>query len=151
MGKQGAGPVASKQLMSDLLVTAWEGGSNYWVESAEYIPPEGMSVKEFRDLLLSTAFKEEFEDVFGKPPPYALLPYLPPKIDWKVAFRAGGEEADDSESDVAYLTPQNMREALPKLAKAHPRNAKNITSDNYDAGDADAWLQTALFGKVIFG
>jgi hypothetical protein len=142
----------SKRDMSDLLVTAWEGGSGYWVESAEIIPPKGMSYKDLKRAAWE-ATPEEDRDLWrdegpvGRWPLYSMISYLPPSVKWKIHFKTGegGDEAD--------LTPKNMREALSNLAKKHPGTPiiKRIMGENYDAGDADAWLQTALFGDVIFG
>jgi hypothetical protein len=138
----------SKKDMADLLTTAWEGGSNYWVEVAEYIPPKGMTM----DALHALAWEhlpDEEREFWKKPqgvPLYAMLPYLPPSIKWKVKF------VPNEGGDIKYLTPQNMREAISTLSKKdYDHIVKNIKDENYDAGDADAWLQAALFGDVIYG
>jgi hypothetical protein len=148
-GLKMAGPFISKMRMSELLTTAWEGGSNYWVEVAEYIPPEGMSMKELHAKAWEALPAEEKE--FWKTPKgvplYAMLPFLPPSIKWKVAFKPN--EPDGAE--VAHLTPDNMRTAVERLGKDYKHIVKNIMEENYDAGDADAWLQMAIFNEVIFG
>lgn len=140
----------SKKDMSDLLSTAWEGGSTYWVELAEYIPPKGMSYKELRRAAWEAApeeeketWKDEGQD--GRWPLYVFLPYLPPSVKWKVKF------TDNEAGEVAYLTPENMRQAIVTLRKTHPHLAKEIEEDNHDASSADAWLQAAIFGEVQFG
>jgi hypothetical protein len=140
----------SKQKMSDLLVTAWEGGSTYWVELAEYIPPKGMSYKELRRAAWDAAPDENREDWKdegrdGRWPLYLFLPYLPPSVKWKVKF------TDNEVGEVAYLTPENMRQAIATLQKTHPHLVKGIKDDSYDAINADAWLQAAIFGEVTFG
>lgn len=139
----------SKKDMSDLLVTAWEGGSAYWVVSAQYIPPKGMSTKELRHAAWDATpdadkelWKDEGRD--GRWPLYSLLPYLPPSVKWKVKF-----VPDDY--DTSALTPENMRQAIQTLSKKYPHIVQRIKDENYDAGDADAWLQAALFKDVIFG
>ena len=140
----------SKKDMADLLITAWEGGSTYWVDRAEYIPPKGMSYKDLRRAAWDATpdsekemWKDEGRD--GRWPLYSFLPYLPPSVKWKVKFTAseGG--------DTGHLTPESMRQAIATLSKKHGRLASQIKEGNYDAGGADAWLQAALFGDVLFG
>lgn len=138
----------SKKDMADLLVTAWEGGSNYWVEYADYVPPKGMKRDELRRIAWENLPQEEKE--FWKTsegvPLYSMLPYLPPSVKWKIKFKPIENEPPK------YLTPENMREASSKLIKKdYAHIFARIKDENYDAGDADAWLQMALFGDVIFG
>jgi hypothetical protein len=136
--------------MSDLLVTAWEGGSTYWVEKAEYIPPKGMPFKELRRAAWDAApdeakemWKDEGRD--GVWPLYSFLPYLPPSVKWQVKFTA------NEGGDTGILTPQNMRQAIATLQKTHPHLVKQIKDQTYDAIGGDAWLQAAIFGEVVFG
>jgi len=141
----------SKKDMSDLLVTAWEGGSNYWVGESEYIPPKGMSWERLHKLAWETQPKEERE-FWKKPdgvPFYSMMAYLPPSVKWKVKFKPN--EVVKKEGEVYYLTPENMRAAAPKLAEKYPHIFARIKAGDYDALDADAWLQMAIFGDVIFG
>lgn len=140
----------SKKDMSDLLVTAWEGGSAYWVTQADYIPPKGMTMKDLRHAAWDAAsddekefWQEEGRD--GRWPLYAFLPYLPASVKWKVKLTPTEDEK------VVYLTPQNMRQAIATLSKKYPSIVGRIKSESYDALDADAWLQAAVFGDVIFG
>lgn len=140
----------SKEDMASLLTTAWEGGSNYWVEVADFIPPKGMSYKELKKAAWDAAPEKEKEfwkdeGPTGRWPLYALLPYLPPSVKWKISFKP---QEDD---EVVYLTPENMRKSVVKLAEKYPHVFARIKSEDYDAGDADAWLQMAIFDDVIFG
>jgi len=140
----------SKKMMSDLLITAWEGGSNYWVELAEYVPPAGMTTKELRRAAWDAAPEEERESwkregPNGRWPLYAFLPYLPPSVKWKIRFTP-----TEGEKPV-YLTPENMRQAIATLSKKYGHIVKRIKEESYDALDADAWLQAAVFEDVIFG
>lgn len=141
----------SKKDIADLLVTAWEGGSAYWVEVAEYVPPKGMSMERLEKLGWDAAPAEEKE--FWKTPKdvpfYALMAYLPPSVKWKVKFKPN--EVVKKEGERYYLTPESMREAAPKLADKYPHIFARIKSEDYDALDADAWLQMGVFGDVIFG
>lgn len=144
-------PFLSKKDMSDLLVTAWEGGSNYWVDVAEYKTPKGMTWDELEKLAWENLPQEE-KDFWKKPegvPFYAMMAFLPPSVKWKVKFVPN--EVVKEEGEKYYLTPENMREAAPKVAKEYPHIFKRIKEGQFDAGDADVWLQMAIFGEVIFG
>ena len=140
----------SKEDMANLLITAWEGGSNYWVDYADYKPPKGMTLKELRKAAWEAAPEKE-KDLWkdegpeGRWPLYSLLPFLPPSVKWKIEFRPQEEE------ESVFLTPENMREAAQKLVETHPSIFARIKEGDYDAGDADVWLQTALFNEVVYG
>jgi hypothetical protein len=133
--------------MADLLTTAWEGGSNYWVEVAEYLPPAGMTMDQLHAMAWEATPDDEkrFWKTSEGVPLYAILPYLPPSVGWKIVFRPV------EEVEVGHLTPKSMREALHKLTKLNPHVAQRIMKGDYDALDADAWLQVGVFGKAIFG
>lgn len=141
----------SKQQIADLLVTAWEGGSNYWIELAEYVYPPKMSKRELRQAAWDAASPEErdlwrSEGPGGRWPLYALLPFLPPSVKWKIKLTT-----NEPDMEPVFVTPQALKEAAAKMAEEFPSIYAGIKSDNYDAGDADAWLQMAAFGKIIFG
>ncbi len=137
----------SKRTMADLLISAFEGGSNYWAVDAEYIPPPGMTLDELKAAAYEASPEEEkqlWRGEWRKAPLYAFLPFLPPSVNWMIKFST-------EEGESAVLDPRSMREAAPKLAKAHPHLFRQIKEENGDAGTADAWLQMALFGEVVFG
>jgi hypothetical protein len=66
-------------------------------------------------------------------------------VAWKVHFK--GSEGGEG----GYLTPKSMRGALAKIAKEYPKVVQRIKTGQYDANDADVWLQMAVLGDVIFG
>lgn len=141
----------SKKDMSDLLVSAWEGGSAYWVADATYKFPLGMSEEAFERRAWGALPPEEKES-WGSPervPFYAMVAFLPPSVKWRIAFRPN--EVVKERGEVYYLTPKNMREAVSGLVKKSPHVFARIKSGNWDASDADAWLQMAIFGEVVFG
>jgi len=141
------GAFLSKRDMADLLISCFEGGSNYWAVDAEYIPPPGMTLNELKALAYEASPEEEkrlWRDEWRKAPLYAFLPFLPPSVNWMIRFTT-------EEGESAVLDPKNMREAAPRLAKVHPHLFREIKAGNADAGTADAWLQMAVFNEVIFG
>lgn len=139
----------SKQDMSDLLVTAFEGGSNYWIQFVEYQMPPGMTKADLRRAAWDAMPDEEKrlwkeEGPTGRWPLYVALPYLPPSVQWAIKIKPFEDEA-------VLLTPENMRQAAAEFAKRFPQAFRRVKEGDFDAGDADAWLQTAVFGEVVYG
>jgi hypothetical protein len=49
------------------------------------------------------------------------------------------------------ITPDTIDKGLEVLKKLYPISWKRLVTDNYDSNDADACLQAAIFGQLIFG
>jgi hypothetical protein len=116
--------------LADILVGAFEGGSNYWIDTADAIKPTS----------------REFIYEEGEPWPRYEHPFNP----------GGGVEIIISEED----PPNNKKilnleaikrgvEALSKPENSHILN--EIIDENDDADTADCFLQLCLFGEVIYG
>lgn len=141
----------SDKSLSDLMVTAFEGGSNYWVERAEYIPPKGMTLAQLDKLAWKHAPEKE-KELWKTPkgvPLYSLISYLPPDVKWKIRFIPN--EVVKKEGERFYLTREKMTGALQALTDKYGHIVGRILQEEYDAGDADAWLQMGALGDVIFG
>lgn len=133
------------RIMSDLLVTALEGGSNYWCKLVEYIPPKGMTGKQLCDMAFEAGPKEDqelFKD--GCFPLYSFISFLPKSVNWKMKF-----ETDDGK--FVYLTPRKMHRAARLLVFKRIKVYANILAGNYDALDADVWFQYATLGENVYG
>lgn len=127
--------------LADLLVGCMEGGSNYWVNTADAIKPPG---------------DEELTFVYDDQHMYPRYTY---------PFNEGGALAiyliDDKQLGIFASHPTSLhRLTLDKIKKgtelfaAHPDYAhhfKDFVQENDDATTADVWLQLCLFGKVIYG
>jgi hypothetical protein len=97
-----------RQLVSDLLVSAFESGSSYWFGS------EGYTLTHVTD-------KYPF--------------------DCQVITPSGVTE---------FLDPLLPRAGVVMQVSA-PRSLGRIVAGDWDAADADAFLQAALLGEVIYG
>lgn len=136
--------------MADLLVTAFEGGSNYWIGAVDYLPPPGISHGELRRMAWEAAPPKERdlwrdEGPEGRWPIYAFLPFLASNVRWKIRIYP---TEDDNHFD---LTRAKMEKATGKLLKEFPERFASVKEGQYDAEDADVWLQLALFGEVVYG
>ena len=111
---------------SYIMTTCLEGGSNYWIN-------EGYSV--------DAEFKEE-KDELGFPF------YL---------FVEVKEEEGDGEVINSRVTKENLSEAAAKIinnqVKVNNTIAKDVEEERAgaDADSADALLQVAVFGEIVYG
>ncbi len=118
----------SKEDIADLIVTALEGGINYWCRKA----------------------------VIKKDPDGNFMNVLPEDQD-KVVYASdvigyGGTLIlfDAESSDKWELTPENVQKGIQMHCEK--RNiAPSGLMDNYDADDADCIVQYALFNEIVFG
>lgn len=110
-----------------LLTGAWEGGSNYWIESVEI----GGSPKK-RTIAADIYF-----------PSFQIVPfiggYLKVQLD---------EECDN---EVHELNLEKIKEAIVLMRTKHNRHYRDWVGRNDDAATSDVFLQLCLFKEVIFG
>jgi hypothetical protein len=121
------------QFIEDLIVTAFEGGSNYWVDHVIINHPDGDKPK-------------------GEP-----------GSTWAAsALNSGGnivvftqEEADSHDFPPITMTKEMLVKGVQMWAKEFPERVSidngSIDMGNTDADDADAIFQYALFDEVVFG
>jgi hypothetical protein len=122
----------------DLIVTAFEGGSNYWIGTVN------MSVETRK---LHSLFASEFSNTITSWRWYHQVPFV-------LAGTSGykGHELEmDTPAGKYYLTITKLFEGLETMHEESPRHYKDFIEENWDAITADVFLQYALFGKVIFG
>ena len=112
------------QMVSDMLISAFEGGSNYWIDNIRLYDREGKRVVGFSScgnlvLTLSSATVTERESGDHHP----LM--MPPAII--------------------------VEKGLKVMADKYRRHFANFISEDGDAETADVFLQCCLFGEVRYG
>jgi len=115
------------QFFENMIVTAFEGGSNYWVDRVTINHPDGQKPK-------------------GEP-----------VSTWAAAaLNKGGtvvvfiqEEGDAHDSPPVTMTKEMLVSGVQMWLNNHKTPSEAI--EDYDADDADAVLQYALFKEVVFG
>lgn len=128
------------QLYEDLVITALEGGSNYWY----YLPDLSMVPKD-------------------KTTPLSILIFRAAMNGARIPV----SEAEDPEHILGYLTKDGMLTALDRLSRGegtpirengkvvrtltYGNQVANIVDGNWDANSADVWFQMAVMGEVIYG
>ena len=123
----------SKQIQFDLLVTALEGGSNYW-----YFLPDLSKIPD----VAQTPETEKFDKC------------LAARI-WDAV--QNGEKItvtdndDDGNEPIGYIGLHELNRADELFLKEFPEAYGDAISENYDADTADIWFQLVVMGEVIFG
>lgn len=121
------------QFFEDLIVTAFEGGSNYWVDHVEIKHPNGDKPKgEPVSVWAASALNNGGTVIFF--------------ID---------EEGDQHDSPPISLNKDMLVKGVQMWAKEFPDHVTidngQIDMGNTDADDADAIIQFALFDDLVFG
>lgn len=125
----------SESRVRDLIVSAFEGGSNYWVGKIDQKYPNNLSLKDFR-----TGGKFSIPGDYY--PGYILVP-----------FQDGCslEITPDDETKSYTLNAASMRRGLEMMVtKAHSHWVDFLNEDD-DATTADVFLQLCLFGEIVYG
>ena len=108
--------------VQDLLVSAFEGGSNYWYY--------GLRVK---------ALPEGYEE---KPQHWhAEVPCQP---GGEVSFR-------DMDGGRHTLSMETLERGIRTMRSRYDRHYRNVLSENEDAETGDVFLQCCVFGGVVYG
>jgi len=80
-----------------------------------------------------------------------------PKYDHREIYKVvdGDEEflvVDHEDGEKKYLLSQKkIKRGLQAMAEAFPNKFRKMAEGDYDADDADAFLQFCLFGKLVYG
>lgn len=135
-------PILMEDIRS-LLVSALEGGSNYWMElnDLEYPP---------------NTTKEDFIEG-GK---YAVKNYHPAYV--LPFIKDGAIVIQDLDEVTHTLTKGKIEEGLRIMARKYPQHFRDFISEDYDGNThcrlkprqgtaADIFLQLALFGDIMYG
>ena len=111
--------------VKDLLIGAFEGGSNYWYIIEDKVipidwPPE--KHPSLYDIPLTESCALIISDIEGDPD------YSRKRLDLNA-----------------------LRNGLKTMAEQYPKHFANFLQENDDADTSDAFLQCCLFGEIIFG
>ena len=120
----------SDELIENILVTAFEGGSTYWANN--------VSCEDNEDMKKVGGWKHEYLTKTKKKNAVMVIHTI-----------------DDNDEIHGYsITKQSIIDALQKMDDPkykYTKSLQRILDDNWDAYDSDIVLQTACFGEVIYG
>ena len=114
------------KLHEDLLVTALEGGSNYWyyIKSLEMIwdtPSNQPTSSRIYQAVMNNGVEIEIHDI------------------------------DDQDEKLGVISKEGILTALDKMKDLVPHEYENIWDDAWDAASADVWFQIVVMGEVVYG
>ena len=98
----------------DMLITAFEGGSNYWCLAAPYHPSKWAEQINSGRMKVKVYDREVEDDLLGT------------------------------------VTVRSIRKAIPLMMEDYPHVYSRWITEDYDAWDADIFLQLATMGEVVF-
>jgi hypothetical protein len=144
----------TKQDIIDILITALEGGSNYWylMDLPENIKSYGQSTSEavgeyiLRGGSIDFFDREEYYDVRRslKDGDYNIG-----DSDDMIDTKSYQEDIENTK--LGYIDMDRILEAITKIKSEYPEIWKNILLENADAGDADVFLQLCVMNEVVYG
>lgn len=112
------------EMLSNLLVNALEGGSNYWYSNVEFVGRD-----QYPDI--------RYDEWFAK------------CLDENIPFEIRITEDEWGKTHVLNL--ESVTTGTMLLVEEETRHYDDWIQENDDATTADVWLQLCLFGKVVFG
>ena len=115
----------------NLIVTALEGGSNYWY---------------MIDLDNSTGFIKKYADDL-RPKSIRIADALYNNEESSVTIL----DTEDEEETLGVLTRQSVRKTLGDFPKDHQWALDNVLNGDYDANDADVVFQVLVMDDVVYG
>jgi hypothetical protein len=160
-----ATPTKRQELLGFILTTAAEGGMNYWandpaedgtlqVERVDHYEPEEGAEDSIGWVEAIVFNKRAVEDVSGA----KVLPHLPGVVtpDGPLVIVGYAQLSKALRAIVEGKVtwggqPLGPNSRLKALAAQLLFAKGNDDAPDYDAGDADALVQAALFGDVIYG
>lgn len=118
----------TKTMLEDLIVTAIEGGSNYWYwldrsELDEKLPANG-------DLLAIRLANRLYDDE---------------------GFKLNVYDCEEQEDVLGVITHKSCVDSFEVLKDKYPDVFENIVLESWDANDADCFFQVAVMGEIVFG
>lgn len=120
--------------VTTLLVGAFEGGSNYWIDHKEW----GSRLRQLHEE--SPYAKESIGSCYSD------------LMAW-AAERGKQFEVlvEDNDGAKRFITPESLAHGAIVMARDYPRHYRALALENDDAETSDVYLQCVLFGEVVYG
>jgi len=133
----------SLRMLNDMIITAIEGGSNYWYllkekATAQIQKYEGKFIPEIHDN------KDTFFGAFAE----AILPAV---IGGEVIEIHDIEDPDGQ--PIGKLSWESIKKGIHEMSKNHPLVLALLINpeSDFDAADADAIFQYIILGEIVYG
>jgi hypothetical protein len=125
--------VINEERVKHLLCSAFEGGSNYWIDSIDYKFGPGFVYEDFKE-----GGRLNSGEYFH---PSQLIPLI----------EGCAVVVTDEDDKQHTLDRASIQKGLELMAAQKPRDFADMMEENGDQTTADTFLQFALFGKLIYG
>jgi hypothetical protein len=125
---------------NDLIITAIEGGSNYWYwlndVAYDIIDKYKCIKKDFHDDLFSETFSEAILTavVAGEKIPVSI-----------------SDIEENKEEILGYLSKESIEKGEQIMYEKYPKFFADILNESWDAETADIWFQLCIMGELVFG
>ena len=129
------------KMVENMLVAAFEGGCNYWLDQVQTIFPSGHSYEDYKH-----GGKYHQSDIATEPC-YNAWKYEGGKLN----LRLQPECLGDHEKIWFVFDYETAIKGFELMREKTPRHWNDMMAQNDDAITADVWLQLCLFGEVVYG
>lgn len=119
------------QMIQDQIVTAFEGGSNYWLQDGRV-----------------ELVKPTYDELGGKEEKIVWYGRETDNFFARDEFEITIDVPDD---ELHKLTRESIVNGLAIMADQHANHFNDLVEENGDANTADLFLQLCLFGEVVYG
>jgi len=140
------------------LVSAFEGGSNYWIDSIKLDLPDGFKKAEFAGYRDENGESRKTVDWYPELDDTDDLNELREKklyiYSSQVPLLGGSviiDEGEDYNHSPAPLNRESLAKGLQVMHDKFRRHFDDMINEHGDAITADVFLQCAVFGEVIYG
>jgi len=124
--------VTAKRIM-DLLITALEGGSNYWCALDGLFLPNGTEISDFTEDALTNDYYPTYIQAVTHDDVHIML-----------------YDVEDHET-TWKLTREGLAKGLQLLSEEYPKHYRDMLAGHDDADTADAFLQLAALEEIVYG
>jgi len=119
------------QLINDTIISAVEGGINYWISGIRFFNKDGEQIVGVTENPL-----ENLSSI--------------------TIVEAEGENGETEHTLHLSKTkfqekPQQIYDGLQRMAKQYPRHFADMISENGDATTADVFIQCCVLGEITYG
>ena len=118
---------------TDLIVGAFEGGSNYWIKSTDW----GSLKTRHKE---SPWKEQKLGETYSKVMSWCCIH----GIDFWV-------QVEDDDLELNNITPARIERGVQTMANSYPRHFNDMMRDNDDATTSDVLLQCILYNEIVFG
>lgn len=152
-------PLLSEDIMFSLLVSAIEGGSNYWyfLPDLKMIPKVGYEPKTEYNIA-----ENKSNEKFDKGQKNRMIDCTVNRM-WEAVMLGAkipvvdvndyDQDKEKAEEDdiLGYITKESLIKATYLMAQDYPRHFADAISESGDAITGDVYFQLAVMGDVVFG